>query len=39
MYYLLERIDKICGEISKDIYRDSISIDNKRSSRRGMERI
>ncbi len=28
MYYLLERIDKICGEISKHIYRDSISIDN-----------
>ena len=28
MYYLLERIDKICGEISKNIYRDSISIDN-----------
>ena len=28
MYYLLERIDKICGEISKHVYRDSISIDN-----------
>lgn len=28
MYYLLERIDKICGEISKNIYRDSIAIDN-----------
>ena len=28
MYYLLERIDKICGEISKHVYRDSIAIDN-----------
>lgn len=28
MYYLLERIDKICGELSKYIYRDTVAIDN-----------
>lgn len=27
MYYLLERIDKICGEISKNVYRDSVAIE------------
>ncbi|GAB6168305.1 alpha-mannosidase [Clostridium carnis] len=28
MYYLLERIDKTCGEISKNIYRDKIDLEN-----------
>lgn len=28
MFYLLERIEKICREIEKNIYRDSIDIDN-----------
>lgn len=28
MYYLLERADKICGEISKYIYRETVAIEN-----------
>lgn len=27
MYYLLERIDKICGEIAKNVYRNSVAIE------------
>ena len=30
MYYLLERIDKICSEINKHIYIEKIVIDNFR---------
>lgn len=28
MYYLLERIDKICGEIAKHVYRDQINLED-----------
>lgn len=28
MYYLLERVNKICGEIAKQVYRDGIAIEN-----------
>ncbi|MCR6514789.1 alpha-mannosidase [Clostridium sp. LY3-2] len=28
MYYLLERIDKTCGEIAKHVYRDEICLEN-----------
>ena len=28
MYYLLERIDKTCGEIAKHVYKDQINLEN-----------
>ncbi len=30
MFYLLERIDKTCGEIAKHVYRDEINLENYR---------